>query len=777
MNQKVVNALLVIALVSAIGCSNSSASNESSLGTSTSMQASATTLNIGQTVTFTATVTAPTGIPTGTVTFLDGTTILAASQPLTAGVSTFTTGSLAVGGHNITAAYSGAASLGTSTSSPVNVTVNSANGISNLALNRPSGSSSFCNGCNGNTFNAQRAVDGNVATGWVAANGSFPQWIVVDLGALSALSSVNITFVASDTWRYKIEGSNDNAFSDLMWTTLADHTSLGISGQTNSDNVTGTFRYLRVYVTNTGNNWAAINEFQVFGATFSQPRNVVSPPVPLNTGSYLIGAQACNLWDNSGFWNGIAQMPLSRPLLGYYNEAYDVSTDWNIKMMVDHGISFVMPCWYRMPSNDGQSPVIASFDQFINSIANSAQYRSSLKWAVDWINGQGGTADGVSDFVNNLFPFWLNNYINKGNYLTIGGKPVVVIYDAGVFATQMGSVANATSAISQARALAVKAGYPGIVFMTAWNGSPTNDNSQAYSEGFDYVFAYNNFAFTGVLTTNTPTGQQVISAEQTYWSRQQADSKVAPVLTASVGWNGFPWGEGQLYAELMPLDYKALLTDAQTAMSNGQDSIQKSVLLLDNWNEFGEGHFIEPAQQYGYGYLDAVASVFSPGSSPADPIPTLTQVPQVINPIYNITSVGDGTNLAFASGNLQESNGDAAIQTAVSPASTLQQWVLDPGPIGSFYIRNVSNNLDLSAAGGYSVSQSAIPLQSNVNVTSTLQQWQPLLQPTAAEPFEAYLLLTWNSQALTVAGTGNAALTYPYTDTSLQLWNFTLFSY
>ena len=35
------------------------------------------------------------------------------------------------------------------------------------------------------------------------------------------------------------------------------------------------------------------------------------------------------------------------------------------------------------------------------------------------------------------------------------------------------------------------------------------------------------------------------------------------------------------------------------------------MLLLDNWNEWGEGHYIAPYREYGFGYLDAVRRVFS----------------------------------------------------------------------------------------------------------------------------------------------------------------------
>jgi hypothetical protein len=69
-------------------------------------------------VTFTAAVASSAGTPTGTVSFLEGTTLLGAVA-LSGGAAAFTTSSLAAGTHTITAAYAGDANFATVTSSPV----------------------------------------------------------------------------------------------------------------------------------------------------------------------------------------------------------------------------------------------------------------------------------------------------------------------------------------------------------------------------------------------------------------------------------------------------------------------------------------------------------------------------------------------------------------------------------------------------------------------------------------------------------------------------------
>lgn len=69
------------------------------------------------TITLTARVTSAAGTPTGTVTFLDGSTPLGTGT-LAGGVATYTTSSLAVGSHSITVAYSGDSNFLAVSSSP-----------------------------------------------------------------------------------------------------------------------------------------------------------------------------------------------------------------------------------------------------------------------------------------------------------------------------------------------------------------------------------------------------------------------------------------------------------------------------------------------------------------------------------------------------------------------------------------------------------------------------------------------------------------------------------
>lgn len=85
------------------------------LATTTALTSSANPSVINQAVTFTAAV-AGTGTPTGSVIFMDGTNVVGTASLNASGTAVFTTSSLTVATHSITAIYSGDSTFQTSTS-------------------------------------------------------------------------------------------------------------------------------------------------------------------------------------------------------------------------------------------------------------------------------------------------------------------------------------------------------------------------------------------------------------------------------------------------------------------------------------------------------------------------------------------------------------------------------------------------------------------------------------------------------------------------------------
>ncbi|MEV4682225.1 discoidin domain-containing protein [Streptomyces kurssanovii] len=111
---------------------------------------------------------------------------------------------------------------------------------------------------NGGTV-AANAVDGNAGTRWSSAF-SDPQWIQVDLGASATVTQVVLAWEAAYAKGYRIELSGNGT----DWTTA--HSTTTGPGGTETLNVSGTARYVRMYGTARATQYGySLWEFKIYG--------------------------------------------------------------------------------------------------------------------------------------------------------------------------------------------------------------------------------------------------------------------------------------------------------------------------------------------------------------------------------------------------------------------------------------------------------------------------------------------------------------------------------
>src|SRR5690606_17326535 len=109
-------------------------------------------------------------------------------------------------------------------------------------------------------FPASNAVDGDLGTRWSSAF-SDPQWIRVDLGESATISQVVLRWEAAYASAFQIQTASA---ANGPWTTIFS-TTTG-SGGTQTLDVSGTGRYVRVFGTQRATPWGySLFEFQVFG--------------------------------------------------------------------------------------------------------------------------------------------------------------------------------------------------------------------------------------------------------------------------------------------------------------------------------------------------------------------------------------------------------------------------------------------------------------------------------------------------------------------------------
>jgi hypothetical protein len=303
-------------------------------------------------------------------------------------------------------------------------------------------------------------------------------------------------------------------------------------------------------------------------------------------------------------WNQVLKNPERTPTLGFYDQSNPEVADWETKWAVEHGISFFVYCWYRASKGER---VETKFSSAIEALLKS-RFVNKFKFCIMWENQQRDPAtwgrSGVSseaDLLKNLVPFWMTNYFTHRSYLTIDHKPVLFVYDAHQLAQDLGGVSKVPQAFEAMRQACRRAGFSGLYLLAEYRGLDPNELRFRKDLGFDYTFAY-------CWPIHDP--PRAIPAQLDF-IRKTRDLNILPeVITVSQGWSGWR-NEGPLY-KIPPRDYESLLRQVKEIIATmPKKELGSRLLLLDNWNEWSEGHYLAPHREYGFGYLDAVRNVFS----------------------------------------------------------------------------------------------------------------------------------------------------------------------
>jgi beta-glucanase (GH16 family) len=164
---------------------------------------------------------------------------------------------------------------------PTATRTNTPSGSTNLALNKPVTCSSIENA----GTPCASAVDGNTGTRWSSA-ASDPQWIYVDLGATATIGQVILRWETAYASAFQIQtsGAAGGPWTNIYSTTTG-------TGGTQTINVSGSGRYIRMYGTTRATVWGySLWEFEVYGtggATATNtpvgPSNTPVPPTPTRT--------------------------------------------------------------------------------------------------------------------------------------------------------------------------------------------------------------------------------------------------------------------------------------------------------------------------------------------------------------------------------------------------------------------------------------------------------------------------------------------------------------
>lgn len=361
----------------------------------------------------------------------------------------------------------------------------------------------------------------------------------------------------------------------------------------------------------------------------------------------IVGMQSCNLWrEGTHFgWDSIAAYPERKTYLGFYDEGSSEVKDWETKWMVEHGIDVEIYCWYRQSASITE-PIKRPRNAFaLHEGYFNGEYSDQMKFVISWENG--GRCGGPEDFETNMVPYWIEQYFKDDRYLKIDNKPVVGFYNFDNLVKDFGSVEGVKKELDYLENECKKAGFDGALCILTSATTNKTTLQQIKDAGIDALYCYS-WGYSTYLPDVQKNGMN-----------SQLSTGIMDIMpTIGMGYDVMPWERGS--GGIMNKEsLVGLLEWARDDFMPRSGRLGQRFITLDNWNEFGEGHWYYPSEYAGFDYLDAVREVFTKDGDHDDIKPTETQKERV-NHLYVQSRTVDKTFTAkeYYKGLEQEKKGD-----------------------------------------------------------------------------------------------------------------------
>ena len=347
-------------------------------------------------------------------------------------------------------------------------------------------------------------------------------------------------------------------------------------------------------------------------------------PQPATT-DRIVAAHYYAAWKKgaAGLHNGfddLHEYPERTPLMGYYDEESPEVADWEIKWALEHGINCFIHCWYRKKYNEGHPVTVEDLrcGHGLHEALFNAKYQQMMKFAIMFENGNRWGNTDPQDMVENLMPFWTEQYFKRENYLKLDNKPVLFVCGKANLDKAFADAAEQRAVFDKCREYAKTQGFDGLVIaVNIWDGNEVDTALylDCTERGYDFHFGYN----SGYAPEeNLPPEDEVIEGQCEVLKKRLAPDPMRRVPTASCfrdpsprttkAWNdlGYKFGEIKCY-HLSPNGYRTVIRKMKEMVDALPDGAWgKRIFMIDNWNEWDEGHYVSPSHEFGFRYLQAI---------------------------------------------------------------------------------------------------------------------------------------------------------------------------
>ena len=295
-----------------------------------------------------------------------------------------------------------------------------------------------------------------------------------------------------------------------------------------------------------------------------------------------------------------------------------------INAAADHGVNVFIFDWYwydGMPFLEGHLN-----DGFLGA-RNNDRMKFYLMWAnhnvdMTWDKRNAGKPNnelvwrgGVDrDEFEIVCHRVIDKYFPHPSYYRINDKPSFMIYDLNTLIQGLGGLEETRDALEWFRKETVKAGFKGLDLqltmrrsgnnVTSINGDNLGSQSDVIKQlDFDGITHYQFVHFVNIDRDYNEIMDDVVEE----WTTLDEDYSIPYYAHVSVGWDNNPRFEmfrGGVVKNNTPENFEKALRQAK-AYADAHPR-QVPLITINSWNEWSEGHYLEPDERYGYQWLEAV---------------------------------------------------------------------------------------------------------------------------------------------------------------------------
>src|SRR6516165_2002723 len=351
-------------------------------------------------------------------------------------------------------------------------------------------------------------------------------------------------------------------------------------------------------------------------ATFTVPCVIPAPSPASGQTKAQLGAYYFDGWSGpltNFHFNGLPLGPFQdrQPITGWQDNT-DCSVEQQLATAHNFGIDFFVFDWYfNTTVNDPGEDLNSAL-----KITHNLPDRHGMQYAILYVDSPPFVAQ-PADWAATVNE-WVGYMVDPA-YVKVNGKPLLVVIDMGQLRQAFGSSSAVAGALGQLRTAAMAQGLSGVYvvggFFAGYDHNTQSgsfpDLSTAVADGYDAVSFYN-YSF-GTVSGAQPFSL-VSEAGQWIWSQTAANSPLPFIPVVMDGWDPRPWAEGNVWFGRSPQEVAAFVSD-EIAWANSNPQLRPEpsptppIVLVEAWNEFGEGSHLIPTVGEGTSYGDALAAL------------------------------------------------------------------------------------------------------------------------------------------------------------------------